>query len=37
MAAITLMPPDWKGFAIQGKVEKASKVGFHLIYRLEFK
>ena len=37
VAAITIMPPQWKGFAIQGKVEKASKVGFHFIYRIEFK
>ncbi|NUM35364.1 MAG: translocation/assembly module TamB domain-containing protein [Candidatus Brocadiae bacterium] len=37
VAAITIMPPEWKGFAIQGKVEKASKVGFHFIYRMEFK
>ncbi len=36
-ASITITPPEWNGFAIEGKVSKGNKMRFRLIYRLEYK
>jgi hypothetical protein len=36
-AAITVTPPEWKGFAVQGKVTQGGKMRFNFIYKIEFK
>ncbi len=36
-ATITVTPPNWNGFALQGKVSREGGMRFRIIYRLEYK